>query len=62
MQHREAAIKFGVLKNEIELIMNLRPPENELSKKLETIQLKYASIIQESPSPGTISLWREKKP
>lgn len=61
MQHREAAIKFGGLKNEIELIMNFLPTENELCKKVETIQLKYASIIQESPSAGTISLWREEK-
>ena len=61
MQHREAAIKFGVLKKEIELIMNCPLTENELCKKQETIQLKYAGIIQESPSPGTISLWREKK-
>ena len=40
--------------------MNCPLTENELCKKQETIQLKYAGIIQESPSPGTISLWREK--
>ena len=34
----------------------------KLSKFVETIQLKYDGIIQEYPSPGTISLWREKKP
>lgn len=61
MQHKEAAVKFGLLKNEIDKTVNCLPPENELCEKINTIQSEYASVIQESPSPGAISLGRAKK-
>lgn len=61
MQHKEAAVKFGLLKNEIDKTLKCLPPENELCEKINAIQSVYASVIQESPSAGTISLMRAKK-
>ncbi len=61
MQHKEAAIKFGLLKNEIEKTLNFQPQANELIEKVNGIHSEYNRILLESPSAGAISLKKARK-
>lgn len=58
VQHRGAAVKFGLLKKEIEkcLTFPAKSPE-ELRQVIDRIQEQDAQILGESPSVGTLSLW-----
>lgn len=58
-QHRNAAVKFGVLKKEVEKQIAFPPPSNEaLEKVIINIQERDSQILAESPSEGYFSiLW-----
>ena len=58
-QHRNAAVKFGVLKTEVERQITFPPSDKvEIEKVLNNIQEKDSQIMSESPSIGSLSLIR----
>ncbi|GAB6907678.1 hypothetical protein DESC_10033 [Desulfosarcina cetonica] len=60
-QHHNAAVKFGLLKKEIEMQMVLWPDSAERRKEiLEEILAQHEEVIGQSPSIGTFSLFRTR--
>ena len=58
-QHRNAAVKFGILKKELEKQIVLLPStKEELEEVLTNIIKRNADALAESPSIGTFSLFR----
>ncbi len=58
-QHRNAAVKFGSLKRDVEMLIALPPSEKaQIEKVLSEIQEKGSQIMSESPSIGSLSLIR----
>ncbi len=56
-QHRQAAVKYGLLKRDIETYIAFPPKdEADIKKKIEEFKLKEEGILSESPSIGTLSL------
>ena len=56
-QHKNAAVKFGILKKEVEKKIAFPPSaKEEMEKTLNNVQEHNAQIMAESPSIGSMSL------
>lgn len=61
-QHRNAAVKFGILKREMEELRTF-PPETpaEMRTRMHDIKQREIQAVEESPTCGTLSLYRTRR-